>query len=246
MQMNASQTWLVANWKMNGDAIRTAAYAEAISTSLAAQPPHLNVVFCPPAPSLTLARSMAGDRLRIGGQDCHAADKGAYTGYISAAMLADVGCSHVILGHSERRAEGERCEHIAAKAEAAMAAGLTPILCIGESRAEYEAGKTASVLDTQLVPIRALSRREFMIAYEPVWAIGSHHTPSMVEIGAAHQHIKSALGSASCVLYGGSVNPGNAKEILSVDGVDGALIGGASLEISSMQALMASAAMIRG
>lgn len=137
---------------------------------------------------------------------------------------------------------GETDADVAAKAAAALEAGLTPIICIGESLAQYEAGKTAEILTAQLTPLAKLPGADYLIAYEPIWAIGTGKTPKMPEIASAHSHIKSVLGSAARVLYGGSVNPGNVGEILGLPGVDGALIGGASLEISTMRAMMVAAA----
>ncbi|MES2984884.1 MAG: triose-phosphate isomerase [Pseudomonadota bacterium] len=241
--MKQAHTWLIANWKMNGDRARVHAYAAEMGRALADAALDVTVVFCPPSPYLASARDAIGEAspLKLGGQDCHAKTHGACTGEVSAPMLADMGCSYVIVGHSERRAEGETCADVCAKAEAAMAAGLIPIICIGESRAEYEAGRTRAALSEQLVPIAALSATDYLIAYEPIWAIGTSQTPSSIEIADAHTHIKSALGSETCVLYGGSVNAANGEEILGIAHVSGALIGGASLEISSMRAILACA-----
>ena len=238
--MKNTQTWLVANWKMNGDAARTRAYAYAVNAALADAPPTLTAVFCPPVPYLAAAAQAmpANSTLMLGAQNCHHEAKGAFTGEVSAAMLADMGCRYVIIGHSEQRAEGLSDEGVVARAEAAFAAGLIPIICIGESLAAYDQNHTAQVLDDQLGFLMKLRSQAFLVAYEPVWAIGSGKTPVMAEIQAVHSQIKSTLGSATSVLYGGSVNAGNIKEILAVPQVSGALIGGASLEIESMVAMV--------
>ena len=238
--MTEKQTWLIANWKMNGDAARVNAYAHALNAVLSQSPAFVHAVFCPPLPYLaTAAHALPPQaRLMIGAQNCHASPKGAHTGEVSASMLADVGCGYVIIGHSERRAMGETNDEVAAKAEAAFAAGLTPIICIGESLAAYDQNHTAEVLDDQLGFLMKLSTNKFMVAYEPVWAIGTGKTPVLAEIQAVHSQIKSTLGSETAVLYGGSVNAANIKEILGLPKVSGALIGGASLEIDSMGALI--------
>ncbi len=240
--MKSTPTWLVANWKMNGDTARTQAFAHAVNAQLAKAPSWLHGVFCPPFPYLPIAAvALPGNaRLHLGAQNCHAHEKGAHTGEVSAPMLAEIGCQYVILGHSERRATGETDADVLAKAEAAIAAGLWPIICVGESRETYDKKQTNAWLDRQLATLKTLPTGRYLIAYEPIWAIGSGKTPTTVEIQAAHNHIKSALGSATSVLYGGSVNPANIGEILGLSGVAGALIGGASLEIESMNAMIAS------
>ncbi|MFM9889926.1 MAG: triose-phosphate isomerase [Rickettsiales bacterium] len=236
---------LVANWKMHGSRARVRAFAYAVNDSLARMGAGLEVVFCPPAPYLAAVREALPQnaRLGIGAQNCHAEREGAFTGEISAAMLADCGARHVILGHSERRRLGfETCAEARAKAEAAIAAGLRPIICVGESMAEYDARRTGEVLAGQVAHFTGLPAGKYVIAYEPVWAIGAGKTPTLAEISAAHRGIKSTLGSANPVLYGGSVNAGNLREILGLSEVQGALIGGASLEIDGMRALMEIAA----
>ncbi len=230
---------------MNGDAARVRAYVAAISPKLAPAK-GLSVVFCPPMPLIDLAVQAAGQgALAIGAQNCHAQPQGAFTGETSAQMLASLGARYVIIGHSERRAMGETDAQVLTKAQAALKAGLTPILCIGEARAAYEQGETNQVLDAQLAPLKALAGAEYLIAYEPVWAIGSSQTPKMAEISAAHSHIKTVLGSRAAVLYGGSVNVANLAEILALPEVSGALIGGASLEHESMSAMIDLAARIK-
>ncbi|MFZ4541149.1 MAG: triose-phosphate isomerase [Rickettsiales bacterium] len=241
--MTTPPTWLIANWKMNGDGPSVRAWAFAIDMALADHTNTVRAVFCPPVIFMADARAaLPGNaQLKLGAQNCHEQTKGAFTGELSAAMLMDAGCDFSILGHSERRALGETDEQVLAKAKSALAVGLMPIICIGESLEAYEKKQTNSALDTQLAPLTQLPRGGYLIAYEPIWAIGTSRTPTMVEINAAHSHIKSVLGSSVGVLYGGSVNAGNAEEILAQTLVSGALIGGASLEIESMRAILASA-----
>jgi triosephosphate isomerase len=231
---------LVANWKMHGSCERVVAYASSIGAALETSANSVKIVFCPPAPYISAARQAALNvaRFAIGAQNCHHENEGAFTGEVSAAMLKDNGATHVILGHSERRALGETDLHVAAKVRAAQAAGMMPIICIGESQADYEAGRTKMVLDTQLAVLTQIASQGCIIAYEPIWAIGSGKTPKSAEIQAAHTHIKTVLGSGVLVLYGGSVKSTNLSEILALKGVDGALIGGASLDIGTMQTLI--------
>lgn len=235
------------NWKMNGTA---AALAE-VSTLLASHPaPSCDMLLCPPAtliaPMATLAR---GTALHVGGQDCHPRASGAHTGDIAAAMLADAGASHVILGHSERRADhGETDALVAAKTRAAWAAGLIAILCVGETEAQRDAGQTLAVVGTQLagsVPDGATAANT-VIAYEPVWAIGTGRTPTLTEIADVHAHIRAELtrrfgteATGMRLLYGGSVKPANAAEIFALAHVDGALVGGASLKAADFGAIVA-------
>jgi triosephosphate isomerase len=243
--MTPNPLWLIANWKMNGDRARTQAWAAAVNEALAPHAAHVTGVFCPPMPYLAAATLPANAALKLGAQNCHSAAKGAFTGETSAPMLADMGCAYVIVGHSERRAMGERDADVLAKAQAAIAAGLVPVICVGESREECDKKLTQQVLETQTAPLKSLAADSYLIAYEPVWAIGNHVTPALHEIEAAHSHIKSVLGSSVHVLYGGSVNTGNAEQILGLNVVSGALIGGASLEIESMRALIHAAANTR-
>lgn len=239
--MHSQPRWLVANWKMHGTRAGAVTFASAINEALQNAPESLNIVFCPPFTYLEAAyTALPGDaRLAIGGQNCAKDKEGAFTGGISAPMLKDCGARYVILGHSERRQYMyETDTQVEAKAETAIAAGLTPIVCVGETLEEYEAGKTAEVLKCQCSAIAKLKPGSYLVAYEPVWAIGSGKTPSLVEIEAAHAQVKSVLGSTTSVLYGGSVKPTNIREILAGTGVSGALIGGASLEPASMRAMM--------
>ena len=193
------------------------------------------LLICPPATLIErCARAVKGTSIAIGAQDCHAHESGAHTGDLSVAMLADAGARFVILGHSERRADhGETSAHVKAKAEAVLARGLTPIICIGETLEEREQGRAEAVVTEQLLaslPADAAGGCE--VAYEPVWAIGTGRTASSADILAMHGAIRNALpsGVTARILYGGSVKPQNAGEILQLDNVDGALVGGASLK----------------
>jgi triosephosphate isomerase len=201
----------------------------------------VELLVCPPAPLLApVAEALDGSPVRLGGQDCHAAGKGAHTGDIAAAMLADIGCAYVIVGHSERRQDhGESDAAVRAKAEAAHAAGLVAIVCVGETGQEREAGRALDVVADQLkgsLPA-ASTAANTVAAYEPVWAIGTGRTPTPDEIQAVHAHartcIAGALGEGEAgsvrILYGGSVKPDNAKDFMKLSDVDGALVGGASL-----------------
>ena len=235
------------NWKMNG----TQASLSEVAALLAAHPaPGCEMLLCPPA---TLVSAMAGvakgTALHVGGQDCHAKASGAHTGDISAAMLVDAGASHVILGHSERRTDhGETDAQVLAQAEAAIAAGLGAVVCIAETEAERDAGRTLDLVGTQLhgsVPASATAA-QLVIAYEPVWAIGTGRTPTIAEIAEVHAFIRARLtarigaeASGVRLLYGGSVKPSNAAEIFAVPHVDGALVGGASLKAADFGAIVA-------
>ncbi len=210
-------------------------------------PDTTGLLVCPPATCLAkVADVLAGTRVATGGQDCHPANSGAHTGDISAPMLRDAGATHVILGHSERRQNhSETDELVRAKCEAAWAAGLVSIVCIGETEAERDAGQTLATLSTQLegsVPPTATGENT-VIAYEPVWAIGTGRTPTIEQVDEAHSHIRAYLGtlvseaSAIRILYGGSVKPANAAELLAVADVDGALVGGASLKAPDFLAI---------
>ena len=226
------------NWKMNGT---VAALAE-VSALVASHPaPACEMLLCPPATLITAMAALAkGSALAVGGQDCHAKESGAHTGDISAAMLKEAGASYVILGHSERRADhGETDVQVLAKAQAAIAAGLVAVVCIGETEAQRDAGDTLTVIGAQLdgsVPADATAAT-LVVAYEPVWAIGTGLTPTTPEIEEVHRAIRATLvemfgdaGKRVPILYGGSVKPGNAAEILHADEVGGALVGGASLK----------------
>lgn len=233
--------YLVANWKMNGSHDRVRGFAFALNRALGMAPASLTTIFCPPFTYLETARSALplNARLAIGGQNCAKDTEGAFTGGISAPMLSDCGARYVILGHSERRLfMHETDDQVSAKMKAAHDAGLTPIVCVGETEQEHKDGKTLDVLACQL---KQWVKGNALVAYEPVWAIGSGKIPTTKEIETAHSHIKSILGSAQPVLYGGSVKAANIREILGVKAVDGVLIGGASLKIDEMEAMVRAA-----
>lgn len=238
--MKQSVKLVAGNWKMNGLGA-SLGEAEALAKALQEQAAACRVALCPPA-TLTerMARALEGGTVELGGQDCHAEASGAFTGSVSAAMLADAGATLVILGHSERRAGfGETDADVAAKVEAALAAGLEPIICIGETLAEREAGQAVAVVSRQVAGSLpdSLSGKAFAVAYEPVWAIGTGLTPTLGQIEEVHAAVRAAMvaklgegGRVAPILYGGSVKPSNAAEILAVAEVGGALVGGASLK----------------
>jgi triosephosphate isomerase (TIM) len=235
------------NWKMNGT---PASLAEAQALIAAHPAPACEMLLCPPATLLAAMSTAAkGSALMTGGQDCHVKPSGAHTGDISAAMLKDAGASHVILGHSERRADhGETDALVQAKAAAALAAGLVAIVCVGETEAERDAGTTLRVVGAQIagsLPTGATAAN-LVVAYEPVWAIGTGRTPTIDQIAEVHAFIRfrlaAAMGPESAgvrILYGGSVKPSNAAEIFAVADVDGALVGGASLKAADFGAIVA-------
>ncbi|MCS6986518.1 MAG: triose-phosphate isomerase [Sphingomonadaceae bacterium] len=229
---------IAGNWKMNG-LKRHLAELEAL---LAAPAPPARLVVCPPATLLAaFAERAAGSAVAIGAQDCHPEPAGAFTGDLSAEMLADAGARYVIVGHSERRmGHHETDALVQAKARAAQRAGLAPIVCVGESLAEREAGRTLAVVLAQLAASLPADGPR-IVAYEPVWAIGSGRTPSPAEIEEVHAAIVARVGPHVPVLYGGSVNPRNAGPILALPSVGGALVGGASLEARSFLAVAAAA-----
>ncbi|MEY4780446.1 MAG: hypothetical protein RLZZ607_1759 [Pseudomonadota bacterium] len=235
------------NWKMNG----TTAALDEMRALLAAHPaPACEMLLCPPATLIAQAAyHTKGKALHIGGQDCHAKASGAHTGDISAAMLKDAGASHVILGHSERRADhAETNAQVKAKAEAALAAQLIAIVCLGETEAQRDAGETLALCGNQLhgsIPAGATAAN-MVIAYEPVWAIGTGRTPTLDQIAEVHAFLRAELvkalgedGQGVRILYGGSVKPSNAAEIFAVKDVDGALVGGASLKAVDFGAIVA-------
>ncbi len=243
--MTQPKPLIAGNWKMNGlraDLAEIAAMAERVGASR-----DVAVAICPPFTLIAeAAQVLAGGTIALGAQDCSALAHGAHTGDVSATMLRDAGCRFVILGHSERRqSHGEADALIQAKARAAQAADLAPIVCVGESLAQREAGLAARVVREQALA-SAPAAGSLAIAYEPVWAIGSGLTPSDEEIVAAHGAIREALaemrGSEAAagvrILYGGSVKPANAAHILSLPGVNGALVGGASLKAGDFCAIV--------
>ncbi|MDX2142393.1 MAG: triose-phosphate isomerase [Rhodospirillaceae bacterium] len=245
----APQPLIAGNWKMNG----TRAQAQALAGDLAARARGATaglprIALCPPAPLLAqVAGAIAGSPILLGAQDCHAKDKGAHTGDVSAVMLADMGCRFVIVGHSERRADhGETDAQVCAKAEAVLAAKLTPIICVGETEAQRDLGETNSVVERQVrgsVP-KGVSAADVVVAYEPVWAIGTGRTPTPADVEAVHKVVRAAFADMAgraddlAILYGGSVKGSNAATLLKVPGVDGALVGGASLDAADFWAIV--------
>lgn len=240
---------VAGNWKMNG---LKAALDEAIAVrdGIVASPVAADVMICPPATLLMVLAEVTKDGpLQLGGQDCHVAAAGAHTGDVSAEMLKDAGAMAVIVGHSERRADhGEDDRVIRAKAEAAHRAGLTAIVCVGETAGERRAGLTLTVVTRQLAQALpdAATAANTVVAYEPVWAIGTGLTASPEDVAEVHGEIRRALGrrfggegDRMRILYGGSVKPQNARELLAVADVDGALVGGASLKAADFLGIVA-------
>ena len=230
---------IAGNWKMNGLGA-SLAEVEALRAALAEAAPACRVALCPPATLVERMARVAGQGIEVGGQDCRAETHGAFTGDVSAGMLKDAGATLVILGHSERRqGYGETDALVASKAEAALAAGLSPIICVGETLEQREAGRAVEIVRSQIMGSlpQSLAGRDFAVAYEPVWAIGTGLTPTLEQIEEVHRAVRAAmierLGlavAATPILYGGSVKPDNAREILAVPEVGGALVGGASLK----------------
>lgn len=235
------------NWKMNGT---SPDLAEIAALTEAHPAPKVDLVIAPPATLISSMVVQAADHpLTISGQDCHSATNGAHTGDISAAMLKDAGASHVILGHSERRTDhGETNDTVRAKAKTALAEGLTAIICIGETLEQREAANTLDIIAGQLAGSLPdiLTGANTVIAYEPVWAIGTGKVPTTDQIGEVHDYIRARLtrrfgdgvGNSIRILYGGSVKPSNANEIFAVSNVDGALVGGASLKASDFSGII--------
>jgi triosephosphate isomerase len=241
---------VAGNWKMNGLS-SSLGEVETLTELLAQEPvPAADVMICPPATLLAEARQVLGKSdVMLGGQDCHPNPSGAHTGDISAEMLADAGAMSVIVGHSERRADhGESNALVAKKAAAAHRVGLTAIICVGETEGERRAGETLAVVGAQLdgsLPPGATAAN-IVIAYEPVWAIGTGLTPTPADVAEVHGFIRGRLeerlgreGGRVRILYGGSVKPANAAELLGIANVNGALVGGASLKATDFYAIIA-------
>lgn len=247
--MTAPQPLIAGNWKMNG---LSASLAEADAIAKGAAAAKTRVAICPPSILIhRMAERLKDSAVQVGGQDHHTDDAGAFTGDVSAQMIADAGASMVILGHSERRAGyRETDELVAAKVEAALRAGLEPIVCVGETLDERKGGQALTVVIGQVrgsLPA-SLAGKPFSVAYEPVWAIGTGLTPTTPEIEEVHRAIRATLvamfgdaGRNVAILYGGSVKPSNAAEILHADEVGGALVGGASLKADDFLAIIRAA-----
>lgn len=245
----ARRKLIAGNWKMNGQRADGVALAREVAKRTAATKGGPEILVCPPATLIApVAEALQGSPVQLGGQDCHAKPSGAHTGDIAAVMLADLGCRYVIVGHSERRTDhGETSAAVRAKAEAALAAGLAAIVCIGETLAERDGGRTLAVIKEQLagsVPAGATAANT-VIAYEPVWAIGTGRTATTAQVAEVHALIRKELGGrvqdpeGVRILYGGSVKAANAAELLAVKDVDGALVGGASLKADEFMAIAA-------
>ena len=237
----AERKRLVAgNWKMNSGRADGLALARGVAER--ARAPHrCDLLVCPPFTLLAMVgKALAGSGVALGGQDCHPSPSGAFTGCISAEMLKDAGCSHALVGHSERRHTcGETDADVRAKTEAAWRAGLVAIVCVGETRAGREAGQAREIVCGQIagsIPDGATAE-QLIVAYEPVWAIGTGLTPTTADIAEIHAAIRGELPAGTRILYGGSVNPKNAAEILALEEVDGALVGGASLKADDFWAI---------
>lgn len=238
--MSTRTTLIAGNWKMNASQDMASTLIDGIKSG--SPPKSVEMLVCPPFPYLALAvAAAASSSVRVGAQTCHTAVSGAHTGDVSAEMLRDVGCSHVIVGHSERRTDhAETDEQVQGQASAAIEAGLIAVICVGETEAERDAGETLAVVASQIagsVPDSSTAENT-VIAYEPVWAIGTGRTPTNDEVQEVHAAIRSniatKLGQVSAdgmrILYGGSMKPTNASELLALPDVDGGLIGGASLK----------------
>jgi triosephosphate isomerase len=238
---------IAGNWKMNG-VVRSLDEIRAVRDALLATPPHADVLICPPATLIARAADTARGALAIGAQDCHAEAAGAFTGDLSAEMLKDAGAAAVIVGHSERRQlHGETSAQIAAKVSAARRAGLLAIVCVGETEADRDRGFAQAVCLDQLVQSvpGGATPDTTVVAYEPVWAIGTGRTPTGPEIEVMHRHLRDCLvqrfgqvARSIRILYGGSVSPANAGKIIGLDCVDGALVGGASQKAGDFLAIV--------
>lgn len=244
--MAARKPLIAGNWKMYGRAADLAEIA-ALSERIGAASSVIDALICPPAPYVAeAARQARGKGVLVGAQDCSAmADDSARTGEISAAMLADAGAAYVIVGHCERRSLGETSELVRKKAEAALAAGIIPIICVGETRAQRDSGAAISVVAEQVSQSVPEGSTAIVVAYEPVWAIGGDRTPTTAEISEVHSAIRATLtqrfgdqANGIRILYGGSVGPKNAGEIFAAEGVDGALVGRASLKAADFSAII--------
>ncbi len=238
---------IAGNWKMNTDLASGTALASGLAELVSGKELSVDVLVCPPFPYLQAVRQAVGESgISVGGQNCYFEPSGAFTGEVSVGMLQDIGCDSVLLGHSERRHILKECNGlINKKTKAAIAGGLRAVLCVGELLEEREAGNTEAVLDEQMAggleDVSAEQMTQVVIAYEPVWAIGTGKTASPEQAEQAHAHLRNWLASRYTqeladsvrILYGGSVKPGNAMELLGQPNVDGALVGGASLSVEN-------------
>ena len=241
---------IAGNWKMNMDRASASALVEALSAEMQPLTAHLEMIVFPPAVLIDSAVNAATNTLAVGGQDCHFKANGAHTGDISAVMLADAGCQWVLVGHSERRSDhGETNAMVAAKAEAALAAGLKVMICVGETLEERESGQAKDVVAAQVLGSlpQDLPSNRFALAYEPVWAIGTGKVASPQDVDDMHNHLREILVQSSPdfekvdILYGGSVKPDNAADLLALPNVGGVLVGGASLKVEDFMAIAGSA-----
>lgn len=241
---------IAGNWKMNFDRAKVEAFADQLSLGDGYDADKAELLLCAPHVYLALlADKLAGQGVYIGGQDCSDHQSGAYTGQVSAAMLGDVGCSYVIVGHSERRDyNGENSRYVQSKAEQALAQGLVPIICVGETEFQREGGEAFAIVEEQVIgstPVKLQADQEIVVAYEPVWAIGTGKVASEDDVAQMHAHIYQVLetkyGAPTAdtirILYGGSMKPDNARGLLSLPYVHGGLIGGASLDVKSFLAI---------
>ena len=244
----ARKPLIAGNWKMNGQLAQLSELETLVGAVADGLGDGRDILICPPSTMISASRGVLGDLVAVGGQDCHAAASGAHTGDIAAVMLKDIGASYVIVGHSERRADHHEDDAaVRAKAEAGIAAGLVAVICVGESEAERAAGRTLEVLGGQLTGSLpdGLTAQTAVIAYEPIWAIGTGKTPTIDDVQDVHDFIRGTLierfgtevAEGLRLLYGGSVKPENALELLAIDNVDGALVGGASLKATDFIAI---------
>jgi len=233
---------IAGNWKMNGLRADALALASDLAGRRRTSTGACEILVCPPPTVLVeIGAVLADSGITLGGQDCAPAEKGAFTGDISAEMLKDAGCAYVILGHSERRhGHAETDDRVREKTQAAWRAGLCAIVCVGETRNQREDGMALAVVAAQLAGSLppGTSADRLVVAYEPVWAIGTGLTPTLADIVEMHADVRAHVPTGTRILYGGSVNPGNARDILALSDVDGALVGGASLKAADFWAII--------
>ena len=238
--MNMGKPFIIGNWKMNGLSASIKSLALPVARHVAERKSRCTVVLCPPAPLIgPLYEVMQSVGIEVGGQDCSAFKEGAYTGETSAALLKELGALYCIVGHSERRQyHKETSELVAKKALVALEQKLIPIICVGETQAERDAGKEREVIETQVkASIPDTIKSQILVAYEPVWAIGTGRTATVADIEVMHRYLRGLLPDTP-LLYGGSVKASNAREILGVAEVDGVLVGGASLVVEEFSAII--------